>query len=223
MTSNSARETARYVPGAVVADDGGEHAKAEQQGEHSSPAALSADGTIVNNSSSASNSSSNNSIPTDSAWFAIHQDGPKGRGLVAIRDIPPRTILHVAPCIWVSAEDYSNHMQYTILEHYLFNGRGKVAGSKLLALGYGSLFNHATHPNVDYRVDAERCCILYQTGYQAVAKGEELCISYGASLWFPNADDEQNNDRNSDEQSSLSTDDGNPEDFLAKLSLLLGE
>ena len=69
------------------------------------------------------------------------------------------------------------------LEHYLFNVAG---GDKLLALGYGSLFNHSGHPNVDYRVDAANLCIRYLSGHN-IQKDEELCISYVENLWFEDA------------------------------------
>lgn len=39
-----------------------------------------------------------------------------------------------------------------MLEHYLFHAR--TSGNMLLALGLGSLFNHARVPNLDYRVDS---------------------------------------------------------------------
>jgi SET domain-containing protein len=81
-------------------------------------------------------------------------------------------------------------MRFTVLEHYLFND--KATGGKLLALGYGSLFNHSQHPNVDYRVVVRDShggrCIVYSSGHQPIEKGEELCIYYGSNLWFDDAD-----------------------------------
>jgi SET domain-containing protein len=131
--------------------------------------------------------------------------GPKGRGLFAVQDIPPRTLLHVAPCIKVQRQEYDTYMQHTILEHYLFNSS---AGNKMLALGDGSLFNHSSKPNVDYRVDGDADeCVRYYAGHSPIAKGQELCISYGATLWFDDADG--SGDSSSDED----------QDFLQRLSL----
>jgi SET domain len=113
--------------------------------------------------------------------------GPKGRGLFASSDIPPRTILHVAPCIPVSSEQYETHMKFTILEEYLFNDR--QTGNNLLALGYGSLFNHSRHPNVSYKVHSADQTIEYTSGFQLIEKGTELCISYGSNLWFDDAEE----------------------------------
>jgi hypothetical protein len=75
------------------------------------------------------------------------EEGSKGRGLFATNTIHPRTVIHIAPCIPVGRDEYESHMRLTVLEHYLFNDKG---GDKLLALGYGSLFNHSRSPNVDY-------------------------------------------------------------------------
>ena len=133
--------------------------------------------------------------------YKIGAAGPnKGRGLFATQDIAPRTLLHAAPCLHITKEEYENHMKHTILEHYLFNGPG---GSKLLALGDGSLFNHSRHPNVDYRVDAANLYIRYLSGHKAILKNEELCISYGANLWFEDANGDDIS-TSSDEEGFLS-------------------
>jgi SET domain-containing protein len=120
--------------------------------------------------------------------------GPKGRGLFATHDVPARTLLHVAPCIKVEPEEYEEYMKYTTLEHYLFN---TPSGFKLLALGDGSLFNHSRQPNVDYRVDGDRELIRYTSGHAPIQTGEELCISYGANLWFEDADGDNDQERES--------------------------
>ena len=53
--------------------------------------------------------------------------------------------------------------------------------------GYGSLFNHARQPNVNYRLDKEAGVIRYYAALgRAIAPGDELCIYYGEDkeLWF---------------------------------------
>jgi len=112
------------------------------------------------------------------------KNGPKGRGLFSCAVISPGTLIHDAPCIRVVKNEYDNFMRFTVLEHYLFNAAG---GDKLLALGYGSLFNHSRSPNVDYRVDASNLCIRYFAGHRTIQEDEELCISYGGNLWFDDA------------------------------------
>jgi SET domain len=120
--------------------------------------------------------------------------GAKGRGLFASCEIPPFTRIHVAPCIRVDEQEYESYMKHTVLEHYVFNEAGKT---KLVALGYGSLFNHSSkEPNVNYKVDSANLCIAYSTSYKTIYEGEELCISYGTNLWFDDADASISDDNN---------------------------
>ena len=113
--------------------------------------------------------------------------GPKGRGLFAACDIPPNTVLHGAPCLRIDSSEYAQHMRHTVLEHYLFNTK---SGDKLLALGYGSLFNHSRHPYVDSRVNLSKLQIVCKSGHKAISRNEELCITFGSGkLWFDDAED----------------------------------
>jgi uncharacterized protein len=127
----------------------------------------------------------NTHIHSHSVIFTVGH-GTKGRGLFATADIPPRTLIHIAPCINVLQSEYDQHMRHTVLEHYLFND--VTTGNKLLALGYGSLFNHSNRPNVNYRIRSSNQCIEYTSGHQMILAGNELCISYGSNLWFDDAD-----------------------------------
>ncbi len=70
--------------------------------------------------------------------------------------------------------------RHTVLEHYLFKGTG---GTMLLALGVGSLFNHARKPSLDYRIDTDQSVIRYFAACNIMAE-EELTIFYGDKLWF---------------------------------------
>lgn len=150
--------------------------------------------------------------------------GPRGRGLFATEQIPPLTVIHIAPCVLVSKDEYDTHMRFTILEHYLFNDYLSSGGDKLLALGYGSLFNHdSRQPNVNYRVNSNKkknsnnaaATITYMSGPKPIRKGDELCISYGSKLWFEDADGQgsESSESNSEE----------PVDFLGRINLLEDE
>jgi SET domain-containing protein len=137
------------------------------------------------NNSAANDPKSIGVVPTrsESSLYEI-KDGAKGRGLFAIQDISPGTLIHEAPCLRVAKDEYDKFMRFTVLEHYLFNAEG---GNKLLALGHGSLFNHSREPNVDYRLDSPNLCIRYYSGHKMIHKDEELCIHYGGDLWFDDA------------------------------------
>ena len=57
----------------------------------------------------------------------------------------------------------------------------------MLALNLGSLFNHANSPNLDYRLNASKRMIEYYAA-KPIHPGDELCIYYGADLWFEQDD-----------------------------------
>lgn len=151
--------------------------------------------------------------------FEIRADPVKGRGLFARHDLEENSLVHIAPCIPITTEEYENHMKFTCLEHYLFNCR--ATGEKFLALGYGSLFNHhSTHPNIIYKVYPKEKEIRFYVGYKPIQCNEELCISYGSKLWFQdaninaNTDDDDDDDNNSDDSSSSTC-----ADFLCRIEL----
>ena len=137
------------------------------------------------------------------------EDENRGRGLFATRDIPKFTLIHTAPCIHIPIAEYENHLKFTELEHYVFHCAS--TGGKMVALGHGSLFNHdSKKPNVDYIIDSNLCCIRYRTLYKEIKSGEELCISYGAKVWW---------DESQSESESESEDEGDICQFLSKIEL----
>lgn len=94
-------------------------------------------------------------------------------GLYALRPIPSGTHLHTAPCLIFSLSSYTSHASKTVLEHYLFN---LPDGRRLLALGYGSIFNHRDTPNVDYRASGEGGGTVTYTTCRDVEEGEEVRV-----------------------------------------------
>ena len=117
------------------------------------------------------------------AAVEIRQTAARGRGVFAASRIARGDLLERAPCILVPKREYEQHARHTAFEHYLFTAR--ASRNSLLALGIGSLFNHASRPNVDYRVHEETLTIEYFAA-RDVPAGEELCIYYGPdeALWF---------------------------------------
>mmetsp|Transcript_12996 Transcript_12996/g.39353 ORF Transcript_12996/g.39353 Transcript_12996/m.39353 type:complete len:243 (-) Transcript_12996:567-1295(-) len=108
------------------------------------------------------------------------------RGVRAVRPLLQGQLVETAHCIRVPREEYQDHMRSTVLEHYLFHARSN--GDMLLALGLGSLFNHSSRPNLDYRVDDRNQVIRFYATRQ-IEQGEELLIHYGppSKLWFTDA------------------------------------
>ncbi|KAI7864908.1 hypothetical protein BDF14DRAFT_1700966, partial [Spinellus fusiger] len=113
----------------------------------------------------------------------IRSHPERGRGVFATQPIAPHTVVDISPVLLFHHQDYALHGQYTVLDHYTYRWKDGYA----LALGLGSLFNHADCPNVGFVRDIENSLIRYVTLHEIV-KDEELCISYGSHLWFLNTE-----------------------------------
>ncbi|KAF9454762.1 cytidine deaminase-like protein [Macrolepiota fuliginosa MF-IS2] len=114
----------------------------------------------------------------------------KGRGVYSSKAIPRNTIIEVSPVLFFSKLEYEEHGKYTVLDHYTFIWPD---GRMALALGLGSLFNHADPPNVSFTLDTSTDSIRYVTT-RYIEPGEELCIFYGHKLWFSPAGATAEND-----------------------------
>ena len=116
--------------------------------------------------------------------------GARGRGVVAEREIAAGEVVERAPVLIIpeadrAAVDPTNVGNYIFMwEHdtvaqdlYSQNGRAAVV------LGYTSLVNHSDAPNCDFvrYIDALAVDLI---ALRTIARGEELTIDYGLTLWF---------------------------------------
>jgi len=97
----------------------------------------------------------------EQSW-EVRDNPTSGRGLFATRRLKSRTLLTVAPAIQVPKVQYDEHCKYTIFEEYLFNCPD---GSKLLALGVGSLFNHSRFVLLEARYMASKKCTMVKKSW----------------------------------------------------------
>ena len=113
------------------------------------------------------------------------KDSPLGgRGVFTSEGIEAGSIIELAPVIVLTAED-RQAIHATQLHDYYFIWDGEGAA---LALGYGSLYNHAAEPNVDYEMDYDFEQIRF-TALDTIEAGEELLIDYMSGderegIWF---------------------------------------
>ncbi|KAI1307679.1 hypothetical protein EDD11_004460 [Mortierella claussenii] len=165
----------------------------------------------------------------------IQDCGAKGRGVVTRSMIPGRTLIDISPVLVFPSEEYSLHGQYTQLGHYTYRWS---KGSMALALGLGSMFNHSNNPNVGFQRDFDHNLIRYTT-LREIPPNEELCISYGLNLWFPDmeqpqkhsSEDTNTNGRaelrsmspGSDQSELTDSEDETAESFLGRLQLSCAE
>ncbi|SEP79365.1 SET domain-containing protein-lysine N-methyltransferase [Neolewinella agarilytica] len=107
-----------------------------------------------------------------------------GRGVFTARSIPPETIIELAPVILLSAEDRVI-IHETHLHDYYFQWDGNRAA---IALGLGSIYNHANQANAAFKLDYEFKQIRFAAVCE-ISAGSEITVDYrlGApdmKLWF---------------------------------------
>ena len=107
-----------------------------------------------------------------------------GRGVFTSSLIEEGSVVELAPVI-VIPEAQRATVHATVLHDYYFIWNG---GGAALALGYGSLYNHATAPNLDFELDYDFEQVKF-TALRQIGAGEELLINYMAGderegLWF---------------------------------------
>jgi SET domain-containing protein len=127
-------------------------------------------------------------MDVSSPYLEMRDSPGRGRGVFAARAIPSRTQVTVSPVLVLPHAEYEQHGRHTVLGHYAFTWRDAQPPSMALALGLGSIFNHAAEPNTGWQCDLQGLAIRY-IALRDIAAGEELFICYGGAgkLWFEDA------------------------------------
>ncbi len=115
----------------------------------------------------------------------------RGRGVFATTDIPAGAVVEKCPVIQLNMPYEDMPLE---LKRFVFNW-GFLAKSDTpcaIALGFGSLYNHANPSNLRYVASAEDSCIHF-VATRDIRVGQELTINYdsdtgvtpeGESEWF---------------------------------------
>ena len=105
-----------------------------------------------------------------------------GRGVFARRRFEPDELIEACPVVPIPADDAAT-VCTTVLGHYVYEWDDGVA----MALGFGSLYNHAPAPNARYERD-EDPAVLRVVAMQQIEAGDEVLIDYTGGgeqpLWF---------------------------------------
>jgi len=106
------------------------------------------------------------SLKTEIRSSPIH-----GRGVFASRNIGAGEVVEVCPVIPIEDTESITAIEKTVLSDYVWQYGNGIA----VVLGYGSLYNHSSEPNVDFG-GGDNSIIYYAT--RDIEKGEELFVSY---------------------------------------------
>ncbi len=118
----------------------------------------------------------------------IRKAGKKGRGVFAGEDIAAGSLIERAPVIVLSPEDRLV-AEKTKLYNYIFSwGQGdEEAGA--VALGYISMYNHASPSNAEYTMFFDKEFMEIKAMVN-IPKGAEITLNYSAHwqeekpVWF---------------------------------------
>lgn len=110
-----------------------------------------------------------------------------GRGVFASKNIKKGEIVDVSPIIEIPRTEIEN-VEKSILVTYLFYF-GKKKERAIIALGFGSLFNHSNNPSAKYEINFKDN-VLNFLATRNIKKNEEITINYKGDsknprlLWF---------------------------------------
>ncbi len=111
-----------------------------------------------------------------------------GRGVYARRDIKKGEIIETCPVIEVPKHDVAN-LRESILVTYFFYF-GKKRDRLVIALGFGSIYNHTYEPNATYKKKHAEKTINF-IALKNIKKDDEITVNYNygnpkdkSPLWF---------------------------------------
>ena len=103
---------------------------------------------------------------------------PKGRGVFAARRFSPCETVEECPVVLFRKPYGALHKELKSIVFHWPVPEG-AAETQALALGYGSLYNHANPSNLRYETDVE-ALLLRLVAVREIDPGEELTINYNA-------------------------------------------
>lgn len=127
-------------------------------------------------------------FPSENVYIKESKMVNAGRGVFAKKDIKRGGIIEVCPIIELPEHDASN-LEEGILITYLYYF-GKDREKALVALGFGSIYNHTYTPNALYEIKASEKTITF-SAQKNIKKDQEITVNYNHGnpkgtnpLWF---------------------------------------
>lgn len=111
----------------------------------------------------------------------------KGRAVFTSNDIYAGDLIEICPVIVIPKAELPI-IHKTCLHDYYFLW-GEEMDACAIALGFGSLYNHAVHPNADFILDFDQKTIDF-VAIDLIPAGSEITINYhgeagdDSPLWF---------------------------------------
>ncbi len=114
-----------------------------------------------------------------------------GRGVFTSEPIPAGALIEICPVIVLPEEELPIIHKTHLHDYYFFWGEDEKQCA--IALGFGSLYNHAYQANAEYIVDLDENTLdIYAV--RNISKGEEITLNYNGlpddetPVWFDDPD-----------------------------------
>lgn len=111
-----------------------------------------------------------------------------GRGIYALSNIKKGEVIERCPIIEVPKHDMANLNESILVTYFFYFGKKKQR--LLIALGFGSIYNHSHKPNAIYEIKLTENTINF-IALNDIKKDEEITFNYtygnpknNSPLWF---------------------------------------
>lgn len=124
---------------------------------------------------------------SENIYIAQSKIIPTERGIFAKMDIKKDTIIETCPIITISADDTAEINEISLISYMYYFGEKKEKA--LIALGFGSIYNHHPKNNAVYNIKPKENVIEFVAA-KDIRKDEEICVNYAPDdnkntpLWF---------------------------------------
>ena len=127
-------------------------------------------------------------LTTDKVYMKQSKIVNAGRGVYASRAIKKDEIIERCPVIAVPQHDAANLTESMLITYFYFFGKKKE--QSLIALGFGSIYNHTYQPNAMYKIQQKEKTIDF-IALTDIKKDTEITVNYkgeksknNTPLWF---------------------------------------
>jgi len=126
--------------------------------------------------------------PSNKVYIAKSKIKNAGRGVFARMDISKGEIIEKCPVIEIAQKDTALLVESALTSYFYFLGKRKE--KTVLALGFGSIYNHSKTPNADYTKILVGSIMSF-VALRNIKKDEEITVNYNPKpaknklpLWF---------------------------------------
>lgn len=124
-------------------------------------------------------------FPSSKIYTAASIVVPSERGVFAKDAMQKGESIERCPILAISPEDTQEIAEESLVSYMFYFGEKKEQA--LIALGFGSLYNHTDEPNAAYEIKPEENIIEF-TAIKDIQKDEEITVNYAkessGKLWF---------------------------------------